>query len=99
MQPDLDLPTIPALDRSLESALRARIDGKAKPPGSLGRIEDLALRLGLIQARLDPVADRATILLFAGDHGLTEEGVSSYPASVTRAMVATILAGRSTLNA
>ena len=60
---------MPPINPSLESALRARIDGKAKPPGSLGRIEDLAVRLGLIQNRLDPVADQATILLFAGDHG------------------------------
>jgi nicotinate-nucleotide--dimethylbenzimidazole phosphoribosyltransferase len=95
----LDLPNIPAPDLALSSSLRARIDGKAKPPGSLGQIEDLAVRLGLIQGRLDPVADRATILLFAGDHGLTEEGVSSYPVAVTRAMVETILAGRSTVNA
>ena len=95
----LGLPDIPSLDRSLKPALRAMIDGKAKPPGSLGRIEDLALRLGLIQGRLDPLADRATILLFAGDHGLTEDGVSSYPAAVTLAMVQTIVAGRGPVNA
>jgi nicotinate-nucleotide--dimethylbenzimidazole phosphoribosyltransferase len=99
MLPMLDLPHIPATSLRLAPALRARIDGKAKPPGSLGRIEDLAVRLGLIQGRLDPVAERATILLFAGDHGLTEDGVSSYPSAVTLAMVQTILAGRGTVNA
>jgi nicotinate-nucleotide--dimethylbenzimidazole phosphoribosyltransferase len=94
-----DLPDIPAPNLALAPALRARIDGKAKPPGSLGRIEDLAVRLGLIQGRIDPVAEHATILLFAGDHGLTEDGVSSYPSAVTVAMVQTILAGRGTVNA
>ena len=95
----LDLPDIPVPNLALAPALRARIDGKAKPPGSLGRIEDLAVRLGLIQGRTDPVAERATILLFAGDHGMTEDGVSSYPSAVTLAMVQTILAGRGTVNA
>ena len=45
-------------DRKLQTALRASVDGKAKPPGSLGRIEDLAVRLGLIQGRLDPRLER-----------------------------------------
>jgi len=82
-----------------EAALRARLDAQARPPGSLGRIEDLAVRLALIQQRPDPRADRIALLVFAGDHGLTQEGVSRYPASVTQAMVATLLAGRATANA
>ena len=90
---------IAPLDRALEPALRAALDGKAKPPGSLGRIEDLAVQLGLIQQTPTPRADRARLLLFAGDHGLTRSGVSSYPASVTAAMAATILAGRASVNA
>jgi nicotinate-nucleotide--dimethylbenzimidazole phosphoribosyltransferase len=93
------IPTIPALDRSLEPALRAKLDGLAKPPGALGRIEELALQLGLIQQSLTPHADRAILLVFAGDHGLTAEGVSSYPASVTIAMVQTFLAGKASANA
>jgi nicotinate-nucleotide--dimethylbenzimidazole phosphoribosyltransferase len=93
------IPTVTPLDRALEPALRAAIDGKAKPPGALGRIEDVAVRLGLIQQRLDPVATRAVLLVFAGDHGLTQAGVSSYPASVTVAMVETLLAGRASANA
>jgi nicotinate-nucleotide--dimethylbenzimidazole phosphoribosyltransferase len=90
---------IQPVDRSLEPALRARIDGKAKPPGSLGRIEDLAVRLGLIRNRLDPKVESAVLFVFAGDHGLTAEGVSRYPASVTAAMVETFLAGRASVNA
>ena len=91
--------TIPALDRALETALRQKLDGLAKPPGSLGRMEALALQLGLIQQRLDPVVQRAVLFVFAGDHGLTQEGVSSYPASVTVAMVQSFLAQRASANA
>ena len=92
-------PVIQPVDRALEPALRARVDGKAKPPGSLGRIEDLAVQLGLIRNSLAPRVERVVLLVFAGDHGLTEEGVSRYPASVTAAMVATFLAGRASVNA
>ncbi|MGO9759595.1 MAG: nicotinate-nucleotide--dimethylbenzimidazole phosphoribosyltransferase [Roseiarcus sp.] len=87
------------LDRRLETSLRDIVEGKAKPPGSLGRIEDLAVRLGLIQGRLDPRLRRVVLFVFAGDHGLTEEGVSSYPAGVTAAMVTTFLAQKACVNA
>ena len=92
-------PAIPAVNRALEASLRAKLDGKAKPPGSLGRIEDLAVQLGLIEGSLSPRAGRTALLVFAGDHGLTEEGVSSYPSSVTVAMVGLFLSGRSSVNA
>jgi nicotinate-nucleotide--dimethylbenzimidazole phosphoribosyltransferase len=90
---------IEPVDQSIAPQLRARIDGKAKPLGSLGRLEDLAVQLGLIWHPLAPRAERATVFVFAADHGLTAEGVSLYPASVTRAMVATYLAGRAGVNA
>ena len=86
-------------DPRLEAQVRARLDGLAKPPGSLGRIEALALRLALIRGAGEVRADRALLLVCAGDHGLTQAGVSSYPASVTQAMVATLLAGRASANA
>ena len=82
-----------------EASIRARLDAQARPPGSLGRIEDLAVELALIQERATPRADRIALLLFAGDHGLTHDGVSAYPAEVTQAMVATFLGGRATANA
>jgi len=93
------LPPVRPVDRTLESVLRARIDGKAKPPGSLGRIEDLAIRLGMIWHPAEPRAGKSVLLVFAGDHGLTQEGVSQYPSEVTAAMVRTFLAGRATANA
>lgn len=92
-------PTIAPPDQALAATMRARIDGKAKPPGSLGRIEDLAVQLGMIAYPADPKADNAVLLVFAGDHGLTEEGVSQYPSAVTVAMVKTYLAGRASANA
>jgi nicotinate-nucleotide--dimethylbenzimidazole phosphoribosyltransferase len=92
-------PAIAPLDQRLAGTLRTRIDGKAKPPGSLGRIEDLAVQLGMIRHPAEPRIDRAVLLVFAADHGLTEEGVSQYPSAVTVAMVMTYLAGRASANA
>jgi len=92
-------PPVAPLDRQLAAAMRARIDGKAKPPGSLGRIEDLAVQLGMIRHPGEPRGDNAVLLVFAADHGLTEEGVSQYPSAVTVAMVMTYLAGRASANA
>lgn len=92
-------PTIAPLEASGEAAFRARIDGKAKPPGSLGRIEHLAVQLGMIRHPDEPRGDNAVLLVFAGDHGLTAEGVSQYPSAVTVAMVMTYLAGRACANA
>jgi nicotinate-nucleotide--dimethylbenzimidazole phosphoribosyltransferase len=95
----MNLPTVPPIDIAHAVGLRAQIDGKAKPLGALGRIEDLAVRLGLIAEDAPPAFDRALLLVFAGDHGLTAEGVSAYPSSVTQAMVATFLAGKASANA
>jgi nicotinate-nucleotide--dimethylbenzimidazole phosphoribosyltransferase len=103
MPPDLNAfwepPPIPLLDQRLAAAIRARLDGKAKPPGSLGRIEDLSLQLGMIRHPDPPCGGKAVLLVFAADHGLTEEGVSQYPSAVTVAMVMTYLAGRASANA
>lgn len=82
-----------------EADVRAHLDAQARPPGSLGRVEDLAVRLAVIGQTMTPRADRAVLLIFAGDNGLTEDGVSRYPAEVTQAMVATLLAGKATANA
>jgi nicotinate-nucleotide--dimethylbenzimidazole phosphoribosyltransferase len=92
-------PAIAAPDAVLGEALRARMDGLAKPPGALGRLEDLGVRIGLIQGRMDPRVERVRAYVFAGDHGLNAEGVSAYPSAVTAAMVATFLAGRGCVNA
>jgi nicotinate-nucleotide--dimethylbenzimidazole phosphoribosyltransferase len=92
-------PVLPPFDPAFATRLRARLDGLAKPPGSLGRLEDLALQLALIQGTETPRIERVAAFVFAGDHGLTEEGVSAYPSAVTAAMTATFLAGRASVNA
>lgn len=83
---------------ALETELRARIRGKAKPIGSLGRLEDLALQIGLVTGSLTPDLGLAKILVFAGDHGLTTEGVTAYPSVVTREIAKFVLAGNAGIN-
>ena len=82
-----------------EHDIRDHLDALAKPRGSLGRLEDLAVRLALTQGRLDPVTRPRRVVLFAGDHGCVADGVSAWPSAVTGMMVATILGGRATSNA
>src|ERR1700730_6894889 len=70
-----------------------------KPPGSLGRLEELANRVVTIQRSLTPKVARARIVVFAADHGVTAEGVAPYPSAVTGQMVANFLAGGAGVNA
>lgn len=87
------------ISHALSDAISAVIDGKAKPPKSLGRIEELAHRVALIQQTTTPKADNPTLLVFAADHGLTQSGVAAFPAGITISMVDSLLAGRATANA
>ena len=82
---------------TLREQLQARLDGKAKPLGSLGRIETLAVQLGMIQGTLAPRVVDPVVLVFAGDHGAAP-AVSAYPSSVTAAMVGAYLGGRAAVN-
>jgi len=82
----------------LEARIRGRLDSLTKPPGSLGRLEDLVLQLGLIQGTETPSADKRAMTIFCADHGVVEEGVSPYPAEVTRQMVANFRSGGAAIN-
>jgi nicotinate-nucleotide--dimethylbenzimidazole phosphoribosyltransferase len=83
----------PVADEALEGRIRRRLDSLTKPPGSLGRLEELALQVGLIQGSEEPVVRDPAMAIFCADHGIVEEGVSPYPAEVTRQMVANFRAG------
>ena len=67
--------------------VRAALDNKTKPPGSLGQLEVMAGQLALLQNTLEPVLANGRIIVFGADHGISAEGVSAYPAAVTAQMM------------
>jgi nicotinate-nucleotide--dimethylbenzimidazole phosphoribosyltransferase len=88
---------LPHGDEAAASSVAQRQDTLAKPPGSLGRLEDLVAWLARWQGHA-PTLDRVEILVFAGNHGVTAQGVSPYPAAVTAQMVANFAAGGAAIN-
>jgi len=83
----------PAPSKAAAEAARLRQDQLTKPRGALGRLEPLAIRLAALQDCPSPRVDPVQVCLFAGDHGVAEEGISAYPQSVTVAMVRNIAGG------
>ena len=90
--------SLPAGDEAAAEAVRARQRLLTKPPGSLGRLEDLAAWLACWQGRETPTLDRVEVLVFAGNHGVTAQGVSPYPPAVTAQMVANFAHGGAAIN-
>ncbi len=75
------------------------LDALAKPRGSMGRLEELAVALAVARQSLRPQTKPRRLVLFAGDHGVVESGVSAWPSAVTTAMIETILAKKATSSA
>lgn len=96
---DALLTRVRPVDESLRGAAQARQDALTKPPGSLGRLEEIALWAVAATGHPRPRADRRAVVIFAGDHGVTAEGVSPYPSEVTAQMVQNFIAGGAAINA
>jgi nicotinate-nucleotide--dimethylbenzimidazole phosphoribosyltransferase len=91
---DMNFPAITDLrDPALSQALCAALNNKTKPLGSLGRLEALSLQLGEILGCQSPVLAQPQMVVFAGDHGITAQGVSAFPSEVSWQMVENFLAG------
>ena len=92
------------LDLSFNDAIWHRINQKTKPLGALGQLEQVAHQLALIQSQglqqaVEHIAiQQPTVLVFAGDHGIADEGVSIAPSAVTQQMVLNFLAGGAAIN-
>jgi nicotinate-nucleotide--dimethylbenzimidazole phosphoribosyltransferase len=92
-------PPITPPDEDVASQARARQDTLTKPPGSLGRLEDLSVWVAACQGVCPPNQfQRARVVVFAGDHGVTAAGVSAFPAEVTAQMIANFDAGGAAIN-
>jgi nicotinate-nucleotide--dimethylbenzimidazole phosphoribosyltransferase len=92
------LDQLPTVDQESLAAARTREPELLKPEGALGRLEDISAWLAGWQGRHPPALDHAAIFVFAGNHGITEQGVSAFPAAVTAQMVKSFEAGGAAIN-
>lgn len=90
--------TIRPLDTAAAQAAAAYLDRLTKPPGSLGKLEALAIQLAGITGEMKPVLTKKSVVVMAGDHGVCEEGVSAFPSEVTPQMVLNFLNGGAAVN-
>ena len=90
--------TLPSADRDARAATARRQDSLTKPPGSLCRLEEIALFMAAWQGTERPRIARAQALVFAGNHGICAQGVNPFPQEVTAQMVANFAAGGAAIN-
>jgi nicotinate-nucleotide--dimethylbenzimidazole phosphoribosyltransferase len=84
--------------RHWQAFAKAKLDSLTKPPGSLGRLEDIAAKIVSIREQECPGCSNRAVYVFAADHGVTDEGVSAYPRAVTQQMVQNFLANGAAIN-
>lgn len=85
-------------DLPVATQVKNRLDSLTKPPGSLGILEEIALRYCIIRNESMPPPPRKGLFVFCGDHGVTAEGVSPYPSEVTRQMAMNFVRGGAAIN-
>jgi len=90
--------SFPVFDEAAAAAARARQDVLTKPPGSLGRLEEIAAFMAGWRRSARPAIERAQALVFAGNHGVCAQGVNAFPQAVTAQMVANFEAGGAAIN-
>ncbi|KHF40758.1 nicotinate-nucleotide--dimethylbenzimidazole phosphoribosyltransferase [Halalkalibacter okhensis] len=90
--------SIPERNKEIGKQVKNYIDTLTKPVGSLGRLEELAILLSEMKNEKFPSVSKPGVLVFAADHGITEEGVSAYPQAVTEQMVLNFLNGGAAIN-
>ncbi|MDP3259857.1 MAG: nicotinate-nucleotide--dimethylbenzimidazole phosphoribosyltransferase, partial [Thermodesulfovibrionales bacterium] len=92
------LSSIKLINGEWSDIAQKHLDNLTKPLGSLGRLEEFARKLVAMTENKKPMLDKKVIFTFAGDHGVTEEGVSAYPKEVTQQMVFNFLRGGAGIN-
>ena len=92
------IPLMPEADLQAEDAVIARDKTLTKPPGSLGRMEEMVRHLARWQGLANPQMKRPMVAIFAGNHGVVAQGVSPYPQAVTKAMVENFRGGGAAIN-
>lgn len=92
------LSKIKPVNQEFYATAQKHLDNLTKPPGSLGKLEEFARRLVAITENTNPIIDKKVVFTFAGDHGITEEGVSAYPKEVTPQMVFNLIRGGAGIN-
>jgi nicotinate-nucleotide--dimethylbenzimidazole phosphoribosyltransferase len=90
--------SIAPVDKSIEPQIQAHLDDLTKPQGSLGRLEEFAMRYCLAAGTAKPAFGKKRIFCFAGDHGVADEGVSAFPKEVTPQMVMNMLGDGAAIN-
>lgn len=89
---------ITPISHELDENIQKKLDNLTKPLGSLGFLEDSVKKLGRIQKTISPKIEKRRVYTFAGDHGIAQESVSAYPATVTPQMVLNFLNGGAAIN-